>query len=322
MRSDKKRTKRGSKNAANILITFILAAGVFIYLLFANVILPPSGAIAADRQTTVTIAENQTASAEEPLNLSNDTRPDIGPRLVPTPVENIIDTGYLALINGRHPVPSVSDPELLVSAWPSVPVGAIDETYLHPTALLAITDMIDDFRSAGIGTIYVSSGFRDYDAQAALYDGDTDGNFTLPPGHSEHHTGLAADIMALGVAQSEFGSSPQGRWLADNSYKFGLILRYPDGAEDLTGIGYEPWHFRYVGTVHAGYMRENNLVLEEYIRLVRSKGCFTFENDGVIYYIMYQTPENGMIYTPDEMELTISGDNAGGYIVTAWTDER
>jgi D-alanyl-D-alanine carboxypeptidase len=76
------------------------------------------------------------------------------------------------------------------------------------------------------------------------------------PGTSEHQTGLGVDII---------GSRKMYDWLEENSWKYGFILRYPDDKIDITGIIYEPWHFRYVGVEAATYIMENNLTLEEYL---------------------------------------------------------
>ena len=239
--------------------------------------------------------------------------------LVPIYVADINDTGYLILVNREHSIPAEPDFGLLTPAWPTVPVSFIDGMYLHPSALRAVESMLASARVADIGSFFVSSGFRGYDLQAELYNGGENSAFALPPGHSEHHTGLAADIMAVGVGQWDLGNSPQGRWLESNSYRYGLILRYPQGAEEITGIVFEPWHFRYVGRVHAYFMRRNGLVLEEYIGLLREQSGIFFQKNGITYYISHQVPENGMIFLPYGMEFTISSDNLGGYIITAWT---
>ena len=71
----------------------------------------------------------------------------------------------------------------------------------------------------------------------------------LPGNTSEHTTGLALDILSPrhDEADDSFGETPEGLWLAENAWKYGFILRYPEGKEALTGVIYEPWHFRYVG---------------------------------------------------------------------------
>ena len=86
------------------------------------------------------------------------------------------------------------------------------------------------------------------------------------PGSSEHQIGLAVDLVQNDhyALDEAFGETKGGKWLRDNSYRFGFILRYPKGKENITGIEYEPWHFRYVGVDAATEMYENDLCLEEF----------------------------------------------------------
>lgn len=89
---------------------------------------------------------------------------------------------------------------------------------------------------------------------------------TMPAGHSEHETGLALDILCAGnttMDQSQ-KSEPANIWLRKNSWRYGFILRYPEDKESITGISYEPWHFRYVGKKAAVYMHKHDLTLEEF----------------------------------------------------------
>ena len=86
------------------------------------------------------------------------------------------------------------------------------------------------------------------------------------PGSSEHQIGLAVDIITADYTSLDegFGDTPAGKWLAENSCKYGFILRYPQGKEEITSIEYEPWHFRYVGTEAATVITENDICLEEF----------------------------------------------------------
>lgn len=81
------------------------------------------------------------------------------------------------------------------------------------------------------------------------------------PGYSEHQTGLAVDINDL---EKTFEDTPEGKWLAEKSYKFGFIMRYPKGKEDITGYDYEPWHFRYVGKELAETVYYSKLTYDEF----------------------------------------------------------
>ena len=86
------------------------------------------------------------------------------------------------------------------------------------------------------------------------------------PGASEHQIGLALDIVCNDYMSLDegFGDTKAGKWLAANSCRFGFILRYPEGKENITGIEYEPWHFRYVGKAAAPVIMEQGITLEEF----------------------------------------------------------
>ena len=120
-------------------------------------------------------------------------------------------------------------------------------------------------------TIYSGSAYRSYNYQLNLYNRyvKADGKkiaetYAARAGHSEHQTGLATDIMN---AKLEFisGSDKEYTWLVNNSYKYGFILRYPKGKEDITGYMYEEWHYRYLGVDTATKVYESGLTYDEYI---------------------------------------------------------
>jgi D-alanyl-D-alanine carboxypeptidase len=94
------------------------------------------------------------------------------------------------------------------------------------------------------------------------------------PGFSEHQTGLAADIGGGGCQIEQcFASTPEGRWVAENGYRYGFVIRYPDGAEGVTGYRYEPWHVRYVGVDLATELRtEGVATLEQFFGLPAAPG--------------------------------------------------
>ena len=84
------------------------------------------------------------------------------------------------------------------------------------------------------------------------------------PGHSEHQTGLAVDVMGSNNDYDEFEKSIEFSWMKENAHKYGFILRYPKGKENITGFKYEPWHYRYVGLITATRIFKENITLEEY----------------------------------------------------------
>ena len=93
------------------------------------------------------------------------------------------------------------------------------------------------------------------------------------PGTSEHQLGLSVDMHTLSSAGQAFKNEKEAKWLAENSYKFGFILRYPEHKmEETGGIIYEPWHFRYVGRYHAKKMYDMDMCLEEYVEYLKNNG--------------------------------------------------
>lgn len=134
----------------------------------------------------------------------------------------------------------------------------------------AFYSMQADAASQGI-SLSIISGYRSYSKQKSLYNNyvSRDGKnladtYSARPGHSEHQTGLAADINSL---DQSFINTPEGQWLNNNCYKYGFIIRYPQGKESITGYMYEPWHIRYVGVdvATALYNGGNWISLEEYL---------------------------------------------------------
>ena len=117
-------------------------------------------------------------------------------------------------------------------------------------------------------SLFISSGFRSYNYQKTLYNGyvNRDGKkaaekYSARPGYSEHQTGLAIDVNN---PSSSFINTKEARWLEKNCWKYGFIIRYPKGKENITGYQYEPWHIRYVGTSLAKTLTENKLTIEEF----------------------------------------------------------
>jgi D-alanyl-D-alanine carboxypeptidase len=113
-------------------------------------------------------------------------------------------------------------------------------------------------RKAGFGDLFIQSAYRSYDYQRSVHAGAVSRlglrvgeALSARPGHSEHQTGLAADIGDISgqcAVQTCFADMQAGQWLAANAWKFGFVLRYPNGYIDITGYEFEPWHYRFVGT--------------------------------------------------------------------------
>ncbi|MCL2632047.1 MAG: M15 family metallopeptidase [Coriobacteriia bacterium] len=235
--------------------------------------------------------------------------------------EQLPDSRLLVLINSQYPLSAQinsakSDP-MLIAVSPSVSALS-DSIVLHSSAMRAVAALIADARSAGVGSFYVGSGYRSETQQQQLYENAEDKSFVQPPGMSEHQTGLAVDLMLADEPRTRSSGVDPWLWLAENAWRYGLILRYPPDKQHITTIAGEPWHFRYVGYPHAWYCWQNNLCLEEYIDFLRSSKGYMVTLDGREYTVSYQTPVDGVIYIPDCTNCDISGDNTGGYIITIW----
>ena len=147
---------------------------------------------------------------------------------------------------------------------------------LKPTLRSDLKKYLDEMQKAASfysADFIVNSGYRSYKYQLEILNrflnkmGDYAYKVCALPGASEHQTGLAIDVSSIkdGVYNPNTSESDEViKWLIDNSYYYGFILRYPKGKESITGINYEYWHYRFVGLDLAKYLYKNNLTLEEY----------------------------------------------------------
>ena len=142
-------------------------------------------------------------------------------------------------------------------------------TGLTSTTKNAFDKMNADAKSLGLN-LWIASGYRSYATQKRLYNNyvSSDGKeaadtYSARPGYSEHQTGLAFDLNSV---EESFANTDEGKWVKDNCYRYGLIIRYPKGKESITGYIYEPWHLRYVGVELATKLYNNGdwITLEEY----------------------------------------------------------
>ena len=134
----------------------------------------------------------------------------------------------------------------------------------------AFKKMADDAKKEKI-VLIVNSSYRDYNTQKEIYDDYADKNgkeyadkYAARPDYSEHQSGLALDIFTPGAGMKTFSDTDAYKWLINNCYKYGFILRYPDGKEDITGYSYESWHYRFIGEDLAKKVYESGLTFDEY----------------------------------------------------------
>lgn len=189
------------------------------------------------------------------------------------------------------PKPDESWKTLLVNAWNPLPeefaveLTPMDQKKQVDARIKEDLDaMLDACRAAGLDSL-VCSAYRTESTQTRLYNNKVNrlraagygleaareeaARWVAVPGTSEHQTGLALDIVARSyqVLDKKQENTPEQKWLMEHSWEYGFILRYPSDKSELTGVGYEPWHYRYVGKEAAADIYEQGICLEEYLAL-------------------------------------------------------
>ena len=181
---------------------------------------------------------------------------------------------YLRLVNTTHPLPEDWAPDLSV-------IDAFTGEQFDSRAIDALKEMLYAMQDQGLEPL-VCSGYRSYASQQEIFQRNVDDalaqGFTqeeaeqqaslwvTPPGCSEHQLALAADIVSKGNQNLDEtqDDTPEQRWLHAHCAEYGFVLRYPRDKTELTGVNYEPWHYRYVGETAAREMAAQGLCLEEY----------------------------------------------------------
>lgn len=238
-----------------------------------------------------------------------------------------IHTGSLILVNAQHPlIPGFT-------VHDCVPVSEqYEQVRLASTPAILFTQLMQALSAQD--QIVPVSGFRPHGEQCAIWDDCMQEHgeaftkkYVARPGCSEHESGLALDV-AQGGAPIDFlcpkfpytGICQSFRQMAP---RFGFVERYPRGKEAETGIGHEPWHFRYVGTPHARIMQRYDLTLEGYIDFLRDfpypkhpyRVC---EREEILSIGFVPVQEDGTQVHLHAVPYQLSGNNVDGVIVTTW----
>lgn len=201
------------------------------------------------------------------------------PKVLPD-AEKTVEAWNMVLVNEWNPLPEDFTVELvsLAGGW------QVDCRIQQP-----LTQMIQDAAAQGVNLL-ISSSYRSVDYQSTLYQRKVQyyqncgltlesaqeqaRQWVARPRRSEHHTGLAVDITTLSyqVLDSGFGGTDAAKWMLEHSAEYGFILRYPEGKTEITGVCWEPWHFRYVGEEAAKQIMQEGICLEEYLDRQAQKG--------------------------------------------------
>ena len=171
----------------------------------------------------------------------------------------------ILIVNEQNPLSADYVPDELVNLYEmrhSFRLSRAD-IYLTYSAYLAAQEMFAAAEAENVNGFTITSGYRSYQRQAEVYAESKPG-YAQKPGCSEHQTGLCFDVTAENTGG--FENTPQYAWLRKNAHKYGFIQRYPADKASVTGISYEPWHYRYVGVDAATEIYKNNLTLEEYLK--------------------------------------------------------
>ncbi len=189
---------------------------------------------------------------------------------------------YLVLANKTNLLESTYEPEGLVDVADTRQDGR-NTQQMRECAEKALEAMFIELREAGYDDVSVTSAYRSYDYQYELYESyvnrEMNNDYTLTredaeaivdtysarPGTSEHQTGLCCDMHNLTEADVSFAEQPAYKWLTENAWKFGFILRFPEDKAEKTGYSFEPWHYRFVGRTAARQIHAQGLCLEEYL---------------------------------------------------------
>ena len=181
---------------------------------------------------------------------------------------------YLLLANAENPLPQ---------DW-SIQTEEVQNGYeMDKRAAPAMREMIQAAKEDGV-ELMLCSAYRSVEKQQQLFDRSQQAYMaqgmseeeayaktateTAIPGTSEHQTGLAADIVTptYQMLDAGFADTPAGQWLSEHAAEYGFVLRYPQDKQEVTGIIYESWHYRFVGKTHAKLMKESGLCLEDYLQ--------------------------------------------------------
>lgn len=283
------RRRANSRNAlvaagATVLVAAVVATGT----LFAAGVWGFGAAPASSTRPTASSGPSATVPAIPSPEFTPVPTPTPTPSEPPAPQPPAFDRAALSIddptspwfvVNKQRPIPdgaNYTPPDLV-----DLPAGMPNPNGYQMRA--DATAALDAMFQAGLAETGVQmvaqSGYRDYSVQVRAYDyyvnalGADGADLTSArPGYSEHQTGMAMDILDTVSGCSTdgrcFADTAAGQWLAANAYRFGWVLRYPDGKTDVTGYEFEPWHYRWVGVPLATEMHTTGIAtLEEFFGL-------------------------------------------------------
>lgn len=325
------RSRRSSGGPAPVLavilcVLCLLVAGVFLYQKITD------KTPGKDTQTSGTSADQtQTDVSGE---AENTTPPEETSGGIPAGYVQISDadihTGDLILVSKAAPFVFPENHQLVTVMEKKSAGSYYVRDYsilLTPVTMDALDRLLVAFyEHHGTRIINVVAGHRTEEFQQHLFDQSAERNglehaqrYVAQPGESEHHTGMALDLSLYfsDGTSADFIGTGEYQYIDDHAADYGFILRYPAEKEHITGIGYESWHYRYVGYPHAKIIAEKDFCLEEYLEDLRQYSVdapLSVSYDGQAYDIYYCAED--ALFVPAEGTYTVSGNNMDGFIVT------
>lgn len=282
----KSNLKRKTKNRIIILssIVIILCAAISATVIFSNnlgALSRPTCEVASDAppsstETSESTSDDKNDSSDEKTvqTFNNKSKKENKPSSDESSTKGFDFSSWnkncdfnLTVINKDNPIPSNFDLQL----------SSIGGNQIHTKAKDSLEQMFNDAKKDGMN-LYISSGYRSIERQTMLFNRKVSyfknkglsqakaeieaAKIVARPKTSEHNSGLAVDLNGV---RDDFYKTNEFKWLMNNSYKYGFILRYPKDKTNITNVIYEPWHFRFVGKEHAQKIVSKNICLEEYI---------------------------------------------------------
>lgn len=290
LRERRRRRRRNITLLVCILLILVVAAATVVAVYFI------SGETASlpDAESTESVYVTDTADSSETAPVAVETEPLTGPAAYGitfisdlSEYEKYMDPeerdDYLILVNKSSKLSPSDEPSDLTDIADTRQDGRAAQQ-MREYAAKALEALFIEMRTYGYTDVSVTSAFRSYSYQESLFTGYVSNElkshpgwtreqaeaeaetYSARPGTSEHQTGLCCDMHNLPGADVSFANQEAYKWLSDNAWKFGFILRFPEDKTEITGYSFEPWHYRYVGRYHAQKIHDAGLCLEEYLQ--------------------------------------------------------
>ncbi len=276
----KKRRQRRRRRLLLLAVVVVVAIALLLFLLFKGI-----GTGGKEQSSSAQQSSSAALSQSQPAQDagSSSSQPQSGSAPASSPDSSVqltgsLDDWRLILANKNSPLPEDYSPELVTLADSSL--------QMQTEAAAAFDEMRQAANATGLHLMACST-YRSVERQTELYEAEVQkwidkgyadadarekaATVVMIPGCSEHNTGLAVDVGSVTNqrVEQDFENEPEFDWLQEHAAEYGFILRYPSDKQAITGVSYEPWHYRYVGVENAKAIKESGLCLEEYLGLLQ-----------------------------------------------------